>query len=194
MELKQRVFIFGHSFVHRFQSFLQSDVKYINLGLCQSRFSVKCYGLGELKLNQSRRLHSADNIIAGADLVILDIGSNDVCEQDYSPDRFVLNLISYANYLLHGLDVKKVVIVQLLYRDKVPFVSYNDVVINTNIILERTINANNSPILFWKHRGMWKPPVPILDKDGVHLSKEIGYPKYLRSMRDCVIRVSRWFA
>ena len=141
MELKQRVFIFGHSFVHRFQYFLQSDVKYINLGLCQSRFSVKCYGLGELKLNQSRRLHSADNVIAGADLVILAIGSNDVCEQDFSPDRFV------ANYLFHELDVKKVVIVQLLYRDKLPFASYNDVIINTNIILERTIiNANNSPI------------------------------------------------
>ena len=40
------------------------------------------------------------------------------------------------------------------------------------------------------NRDMWNLDYSVLDLDGVHLSAHLGYPKYLRSLRDCIIRVS----
>ncbi len=67
---------FGHSFVRRFGSFLQSDSSFTNL-LPDGDFHVTCIGFGGLTLQHRRRLESVKDQLAGADLVLLDIGSND---------------------------------------------------------------------------------------------------------------------
>lgn len=183
--------IWGHSFVRRFQAFLE-ERNLSNVGLELDKFSVSCIGLGGLKLEQRRRLHSKDNDLSGSDLVLIDIGSNDLTKPSYSPEQFALDIMSYASFLIIGLNVKKVVILQVLHRDCVPYTDYNSVVIQANVAIQKLTDTTSLPIVFWKHRGMWNCQDFIFCSDGIHLSNDIGYPKYMRSVRDCIIRVNRW--
>ena len=189
--MPQNVVIWGHSFVRRFHEFLERNDIY-NLGLNSDKFNIKCIGLGGLSLGQRRRLHSYDSQLSVDDLVVIDIGSNDLTSQLCCPEQFALDLMSYASYLIFGLDVKKVVILQILYRNHTPFVDYNSRVIFTNVALENLTKTAPGHVFFWKHRGMWNCQESIFSDDGIHLASSIGYPKYLTSIRDCIIRVNRW--
>ena len=45
-------------------------------------------------------------------------------------------------------------------------------------------------IYFWKHvTGQWRVDPDIFMADGVHLSWHEGYPRYFRSVRDCLLRM-----
>ncbi|XP_053388759.1 uncharacterized protein LOC128551858, partial [Mercenaria mercenaria] len=175
--MADRVVLFGHSFVRRFNSFIQSNPEHLNIGLSALQFDVNCYGFGGLSLMQRSRLHCVDNKMKGTDLVILDIGSNDLADPLYEPEKFAKDLLSYAGLLIEGLGVKRVVVMQVLPRKSVPFPGYNDNVILANSKLKTEISDSHLPIVFWKHRGMWNPDVCIFSPDGVHLSNETGYPK-----------------
>ncbi|XP_045167778.1 uncharacterized protein LOC123531060 [Mercenaria mercenaria] len=163
-----------------------------NLGL-DDKYSIWCKGIGGLSLRRRIQLHSQDSFLAGRDLVIIDIGSNDISIPHLSVNQFAINLTSFAAYLIQGLDVKKVAVCQIIRRDAEPFSGYNDRVIDANIAIEAAIKTTGLPIVLWKHRcGLWNPSGDIFESDGIHLSKSVGYPKYLRSIRDCIIRVSAW--
>lgn len=165
----------------------------MHLGLDPSVYEVQCVGFGGLSLKQRHRLHSVDRLLHNAHLVFLDIGSNDLCDVSASPEKFVNDLLSYAMYLYEGLGVRTVVVGQLLPRRVLPDPLYNDRVVQVNKILQSRIYSTSLPIVFWRHRGLWKSDKDVYCMDGVHLSSQIGYPKYLRSVRDCIIRVCNWF-
>lgn len=190
----EKVEIVGHSFVRRFGVFLQADDSNCNLGLDIRKYKVTLHGFGGLSLHQQGRLHSVDARLAGADLVVVDIGSNDLCDRLYRPEQFALDLIVYAKFLLESVSVRKVVICQQLLRreDVTPYPEYNAHIVEANIELRTRIEESNCPIFFWKHIGMWNSSVPVLGQDGIHLSMESGYPKYLRSLRSCIIRTTNW--
>ncbi len=115
-----------------------------------------------------------------------------LCNQHYSPDKFASDVLSYATYLVHTLHVKKVAIMQLLRREAEQFMGYNDHVLHANITLSAGAAASADPIWFWKHRGMCNTTRSIFALDVVHMSLEEGYPKYLRSVRSCIVRVNSW--
>ena len=167
-----------------------SDVN--NLGL-STEYTIRCIGFGGLSLKRRKQLHSVDLKLYGVDLVIVELGSNDLCDQDCDSAKLARDLFSYATFLHEGLGVKAVAISQILYRVKVPFKSYHEKVVEINSALHSLAKNSSLPIVFWRHRGMWKCEESVIGRDGVHLSCEVGYPKYLRSMRDCVVRVSKWF-
>ncbi|KAL4222345.1 hypothetical protein ACF0H5_018383 [Mactra antiquata] len=116
-----------------------------------------------------------------------------LCEKDCCCRKFARDLYSYAMFLQEGLRVKTVVICQVLRRHKIPYPEYNDKVVETNIALKSLVDNSELPVVFWRQRGLWNSPDPIFRHDGIHLSWDIGYPKYLRSLRDCIIRACRWF-
>lgn len=192
--MPEKVIVFGHSFVRRLEQYTNTcttgDIK--NLGLCTNTFGIQLYGLGGLCMSQRRRLHSCDSKLHGADMVLLDIGSNDLCDPEYDINRFVTDLVSFASYLVTGLQVRKVIVLQIIKRARPPFSKYNDNVVECNVALKQLITTKcQLPIYFWRHRGMWNTDSNIFHRDGVHLSIR-GYEKYLRSVRDCIIRTSRW--
>ena len=189
--MPSRVVVLGHSFVSRFQRFC-NEQGIFSLGLDSSCFDVEYLGYGGLSLMQKRRLHSQDSKLTGSDLVILDIGSNDLSTASYLPEQFALDLMSYASFLVIGLGVSRVAILQQLCRERLPFQDYNDHIVRSNNAVQTLVQTSDLPVVFWKHRGMWNCHLSVLGSDGIHLSNDIGNPKYLRSLRDCVIRVSRW--
>ena len=105
----KQVVIFGHSFVTHFESFLESSPTRWNLGLDTDRFSVHLHGIRGLTLKDAR-LYSADKGLEGADLVIIDIGSNDVADPAVDCNRVAIRLVAFAEYVLYGLEAKSVVL------------------------------------------------------------------------------------
>ena len=123
----------------------------------------------------------------------MSLESNDLCTKEYNPAKFAKDLISLVQYLKYGHDVQKVVIGQILFREKVNYADYNSHVTEANNELFKSCQTQVYQVIyFWKQRGMRNLDYLILDSDGVHLSAYLGYPKYLRSLRDCIIRVSAW--
>jgi hypothetical protein len=78
--------------------------------------------------------------------------------------------VSYANFLIHGVGVKTVIIGQLLPRDprKSP-VGYNAEVMRINNHIAQ-LAATYNDVHFWRHRGFWDS-LSYLGRDGVHLTK-----------------------
>lgn len=102
------------------------------------------------------KLHSVDSSIAAADLIFISLGSNDLCDANYPPHKFARDIVSYANYLKCGLEIKQVVIGQILFRDRQPYELYNDHVAQANVQIQSLCETEaESGLYFWKHRGMW---------------------------------------
>lgn len=112
----------------------------------------------------------------------------------YDPRLFARDLCSYAEYLQIGFGVQKIIVGQILFRDVVPYDMFNKHVVTANEEIALRV-ASLPNIYFWHHRGFWNPSVPIFDQKGrypgVHLNDE-GNRKYMRSIRDSIIRVSKW--
>ncbi|KAK3096635.1 hypothetical protein FSP39_001927 [Pinctada imbricata] len=130
------------------------------------------------------------------DICYLQVGSNDVGK--ISKDRIVDSIIAFAEYLLFGVGIRRVIIGQLLRRDP-KLVKYNEMVIAVNVKLEEKVKTKNENIVFWKHRGFWKD-YSHLGRDGVHLKNpkhkgKLGSSspmhKYWRSIRNSLILHSK---
>ena len=185
------VCVWGHSFVRRMHVLIENGRLPRNLSFDVSEFDILVEGFGGLTLTH-RRLHSRDSSLQDRHLVILDIGSNDLCDRSVVPEQFALNLMSYASFLITGLDVRSVVILQLLPRGIEPYAGYNRRVISANVALQALVKTTDFSIYFWRHRGMWKCDDSIYCPDGVHLSPVSGYQKYVRSLRSCILRLKNW--
>ena len=127
-------------------------------------------------------------------MVFLEIGTNDLGIPDCDPELFAWDICTYAEHLRVGFDAKKVVIGQILFRDVLPYATFIESVFRANDAIKSRVESLDD-IYFLSHQGFWNPEIPVLDHSGrypgVHLNDE-GNRKYLRSIRDCIICVSRW--
>lgn len=189
---RHRITLFGHSFFKRLQTFVNDKPEGFSI---QSKdISIAIYGFGGLRLTNDphKRLHKMDVYLSRSDIVILQLGSNDICDPLYEPCTFVRDYLSYVQFLIHGLGIKTVCVCQILPRQTVPYENYNDHVIRVNVLLQQQITLIDS-VYFWKHRaGLWNPAANIYMPDGIHLSYDLGYTKYFRSLRDCIFRLIKW--
>ena len=188
------IVLFGHSFINHLESYIDKDVSRNNLGLDISQYNVRFKGLSGLSFEKRKRLRREERVVRGASIVFLDIGTNDLANASYDPIKFARDLCSYAEYLREGFDVGRIIIGQILFRDVLPYDEFNAHVVKANDEIARLV-VDLPNIYFWHHRGFWNPSIPVLDHTGrfpgVHLNEE-GNRKYLRSIRDAIIRVSRW--
>ena len=188
------IYLFGHSFIDHLRRYVLKDGSRDILGLDPIEFKVHFHGHGGLSLLQQQRLRSVEGRVRGASMVFLEIGTNDLADQECDPLRLARDICLCAEYLRVGFDVQMVVISQIIFRDVVPYDTFNQNVVTANSAIKSRVDSLEN-IYFWRHRGLWNPELPILDHSGrypgVHLNDE-GHRKYLRSIRDCIIRVSKW--
>lgn len=136
-----KVSVIRHSFVRRLQCFVkfQMDFAYLNLQLPVDQVNVGLYGIGGLKLikkdngaqggfKPDDRIHSFDEEIRNSDIVVVELGSNCLCDPRLGVIMFVSNLLDYAKFLQRDLNVKIVAISQLLRQteDAEPYPGYNN--------------------------------------------------------------------
>lgn len=127
-----KVSVFGHSFVKRLNYFINDNPAYSNLGFPRSEFSVGVYGIGGLNLFTDNRLHRYDEKIRNSDILILDLGSNCLCDPTIGVFTFVNRLLNYIETLQTDFGVKVVALTQILHREKEPYHGYNNKVVIVN--------------------------------------------------------------
>ena len=207
-----KVSVIGHSFVRRLDHYVkclheyQNDPAFLNLELPYDQYNVGLYGIGGLKcvkkvrgtaaqgkFKPDPRLHSFDQEIRNSDIVVVELGSNCLCDPELGVFLFVSKLLDFASFLKSELNVKLVALSQLLPRaeDAQPFPGYNNKIVIVNEYIDYQLRVGGyTDIYFWRHRaGLWNYAPGVMHADGVHFTYEQGYIKYYRSIRDAIVRM-----
>ena len=187
MGSRTNVLIIGHSFIRR----LQNDVHerhdlHSNLNLDQC--VVQYYGVGGATvaslLHDFRLREKLEEF--RPDVVILQIGGNDVCETNVGPETIACRIVDFSEKIGQFRSVKAVVTCELFPRLSPRNISaelyeFRRNIMNNmiSVMLEHTSDCF---FLFWKHLRLTHSPLPIFLRDGTHLSF-IGQKKFYRSIR-----------
>ena len=192
------VWICGHSFVTRLQSFCYDNYEtHGNMGFVpESHLVFYKSRSGGITTHLKQDMKIAAQV--DADLVIIDIGTNDLDSSCVPPDVLAKNVFEDAKLLLQKYQhVKMVIILECLFRSvkgrhapKNPnFVAdahrYNN---KLKLLVKDQPDRDNAPIRFWHHRGLvhnW----PSYLCDGVHLTQD-GMQKYQKSIRRAILKWS----
>ena len=183
-----RVVIVGHSFVSRLQTFVRSDSRMTNLRLDPRKYDVSFIGIPGASTRGRKSLQPALQGLGDrhADCVFIEIGSNDLCDENIEPRRLARDIVSLARFVSVGYEPKCVVIGSILPREGPRWESYNQRVVATNRCL--SVLAMSEPgIHYWRHRGFTRCAISPFSHDGVHPNLVQGMPKYVRSVRQAVL-------
>lgn len=110
------------------------------------------------------------------DIIILEIGSNDLCEVGIHPETVGSNVESLVSSLHKVCQAAFIVACQTIHQATLPShcPEYNSFLNILNTYLEVVLK----PLLFAEflhHKGFCQPNVPILKRDGVHLNNKGNY-------------------
>ena len=191
------VLFLGHSFVHRLERFCLENEEKHNFGLVPESHLLFYKSRGGAKLSDCRK----DFKVIGqvdANLVFLEIGTNDLDSQVMSPEMLAEQVFQCANDIIVNFpEVQMVVVLEVLFRSPVGRFPYNNPNFASQAYLynERVMQLITAPNLgkaskvrFWHHRGMVDKWATYLS-DGVHLN-QAGMEKYYTSIRRAILRLS----
>ena len=168
--------VYGSSFVARLMKYERKwygreclDVKGQGVGL---------RGMPGATIGTLRERMSRDRDLNGCALVVLQIGSNDLCHADRSAEDVASDLIDLATFLITTHHVGRVVICQLLYRQSAAHMdkglsvgSYNARIDMVNEHVTAQCAQTALPISFWRHgKGVLR--ANALHADGIHINEE----------------------
>ena len=186
-----KILIQGHSFVARLKRFIRNSGGRFtySMNLPPREYMVQYSGIPGGKVSS---LWNDDQVQDfEPDIVILQCGSNDLCNDLCSPRSVKDNLLRYAEHLINNCNVKRVVIMQILHRlepkrqvrYRVNIEWYNNRVDATNHLISDAI-LQNPVVDFHKHRGLceFNTLSQAMTYDGTHLN-DSGYIKYFRNIR-----------
>ena len=190
-----KILIFGHSFVYQLGTYVRETYcKGHNFGLSDDD-RVSLYRIGGMNV-QSARHHTFVFDKFRPDIVILELGSKDVCNKLTRPENIGSEIHELACFVRDTYEVKEVVLSEVLFREKAPrgestVEHYNNRVIALNKYLH-VVTEDEDRVSFWRHRGLWCNIKPTL-KDGIHLN-DLGHKHMYRSMKGAMIRALRSIA
>ena len=111
----------GHSFVRRTTEFIernQEDGSYTHTFGLESTCTVKTIGTGGRTVDKLIKYDLQDIRDTAPNVVILDIGSNDLCDEQSDPDTVALSIIALVEILIKDLKLRCLVLCQVLPRKK----------------------------------------------------------------------------
>ena len=118
-------------------------------------------------------------------VVVLEVGSNDLCDISSDPEAVCSLIITLINRLRVEFSVDWVVVCQTLPRKKQPYPDYNSAVSTLNSWLKQNLSTKEHAT-FWRHRGLARPSLNIYDRDGIHLNRR-GEDLLFRSYRRAIL-------
>jgi len=174
----------GDSFVKRFFNYRKAQGKPFLVG----DKAVEMWGWSGADVRTVRR-NTVRTVRRWTDaVVVIQVGSNDLCNAARSPERVVDDLHSFASFLVERCGVNRVVVCQILRRNSSVHLrgqnlgDYNAAVDRANALLKARCSGK---IRYWEHhhnvRGESK-----LARDGIHLSDH-GMKGYERSIRSAFL-------
>lgn len=187
------VALIGHSFTARLvrDNFKVDCDRFKN---CVTRIvdaNIKCSiaGLSGAKINDLELI--LDMVKEHYSIVVIDIGSNDLCDNVPVPSIVADLKRCTANILSTHPEIEMLAICQITYRDEVPpycaktLDVYNqDVDALNHEIIKMTRNKYN--MMQWHHKGLINPEDRIT-RDGVHPDTVSGKLKYFVSITDACL-------
>ena len=151
------VAIIGHSFVRRFGDFLAGchlprsrraahQARYKNLRI--DGYSVTCFGVGgATAVSIIPHIHRwLSNLAPNAQVVFLDIGSNDLCRRSSSPEQVAARIVGLAASIHTCYNVDYIIAGQILHLPVEQYPGYNAKVGRTNQELARLRFGNWQPL------------------------------------------------
>ena len=165
-----RVLVLGHSFVQRLQEFAaqtrSGGIYDLNLELSRV-CSVVFHGIGGRtvdKYDLAKIRSTAPNI------VILELGSNDLWDKDSDHESIALSIIALAELLRTDLKLRFVVVCEVIAQLMEPFCGYNQKAAQTNGHLKESL-CETPETKCWQHRGLIQPSNnAVYAPDGIHLN------------------------
>ena len=155
---KPRALVLGHSFVRRLKEFAAHN------------------HLGDLDKIRS----TAPNI------VVLELGSNDLCDKDSDPETIALSIVALVELLITELSLRFIAVCEVTARQIEPFVGYNERAALLNSHLRESLHAIPAAKC-WQHRGLISPTDnAVYGPDGIHLNY-IGNKALYRSYRGAIL-------
>lgn len=131
-----------------------------------------------------------------ADMMIIDIGTNDLDSQRLPPNILAEQVFEAAKVVLYMYpSIKKIIILEILFRTssgtyprRNPHFTgdahqYNN---KMKLLMKEFPDRRTSPIVFWHHKGLvqnWDQYI----EDGVHLNAA-GMAKYYKSVRRAILQ------
>ena len=126
------------------------------------------------------------------ELVILHVGGNDLDSKSRPPPQLVgMRIFECAKQII-SLGVSRVVVCQIVRREKWRQFSYEAgtmAVTDANEFMQAACGGH-ATISFWKHKGLWSSERAAFRLDGVHFNN-LGNYKLLRSIRGAIITASK---
>ena len=192
--------IIGHSFVRRMRDHVWHNDS-LNLGLDQ--FSeVHWHGVGGMTL-QSLWQESSLIVSLAPHVLVLDIGSNDLCSRSVSAGNLVSDLFLFVHHILAICpSIRQVVLFPVYYRavgytprrNQRSLLLFNYQVFLFNGILRHSVRGNtcNGRLHLIRMRRIWSCPSRWLLPDGVHLNNR-GLSHYRRFYLRALVTASSRF-
>jgi len=184
--------VIGHSFIVRADRYLYSQCDY-NFTFPRVSHQVKLQGCSGAHVNDLMPLfHDA---YFHSDVVILDIGTNDLTNNRITAQSLALQVFNTARRLTRYVGVKHVIILEVLPRTTwgkhgAP-ISFSSKVSHYNSMLKNLVfqYKETVPVTFWFHKGI-ASKIENYISDGVHLNSS-GLQKYIKSVRRAILKTSR---
>jgi hypothetical protein len=131
-------------------------------------------------------------------VVLLQVGSNDLCQLDKSIQEIEHKSIGLVLALKYCFHVQRVAVLQILHwqwprrriRYPVDITWFNDRVDTLNTFLRNYFKEDRvEGVQFCRHSGFWSPENQelVYTDDWVHLNEVYGYSKYYNSMQAAVV-------
>lgn len=201
----RKVYIGGSSHVKRFKEFINKPPRAWkkaenkeNTMIINARFNleenipIKIKGWSGETLNKldKRNEFWLDIKSFKPTVVILMIGSNDLCNSNMSPELLAGNLIAFAGRLKSKKSVNRVIFAPILPRSRIPFNGYNKAVHQCNRNLRKLVQTKShlsNFISFIRFKGFMRLPMEEFYVDRIHLSPW-GNKILYRNMRSEIIK------
>ena len=186
---KPRVPVLGHSIVRRLREFAaenHSGGPYdLNLGL-SNICSIIFHGIGGRTVDKMIK-DDLDKIRSAApNIVVLELGSNDLCDKDSDPETIALSIVALAELLLTELSLRFIAVCEVTARQNEPFVGYNERTALLNSHLRQSLRIKPTAKC-WQHCDLINPTNnAVYAPDGIHLN-DIGNKALYRSYRGAIL-------
>lgn len=134
------------------------------------KVEVELFGTGGRAVDKTIRF-DLDAIRSSAPyVVVLEMGSNDACEQDSGAETIASSLVALTELLISECKLQFIVVCHILPRKNPPFEEYNDRVRQINALVSEALQ-HIKRAKSWRHRGLIYPSAEIYLADGIHLNE-----------------------
>ena len=183
-----RILVIGHSFVWRLNKFITESTRpCIDRHFCLTdAASISFHGIGGRTVDRLRDsdLHAVFSF--KPTLLILEIGSNDLCDPNLAVPDLAANILRLIKTFHITYQVPYIIVSQVLRRRRPPIMtpSYNNRVPHLNNVLHNLLKQVPFATL-WFHLDLIRATTNVFLPDGVHLNdngNHLLYHSYLKAI------------